>query len=125
MRMAKILQSSIRGDFILLMLWPGVTWAQDRTITGRIIDADANDGMPGVNILEKGTSNGAVADADGNYSIRVKENAALVFSFVGYVTQEVVTGTQTIINVTLNSDVQALSEVIVVGYGSIQKKDLT
>jgi len=99
--------------------------AQGRVISGKVTDAGDGSPVPGVNILEKGTSNGTVTDADGNYSISVGDNATLVFSFVGYLSQEVSVGAQSTINVNLASDVTALSEVIVVGYGTQEKKEIT
>lgn len=99
--------------------------AQGRTVSGRVTSADDASSVPGVNILEKGTSNGTVTDADGNFRISVGDNATLVFSFVGYATQEVAVGTQSTVNVSLLSDVTALSEVVVVGYGSQEKKEIT
>lgn len=101
-------------------------WAQSRTITGRVTSSDDGTGLPGVNILEKGTSNGAVTDANGSYAIQVSgSNAVLVFSFVGYATSEVTVGSQTKVDVSLSADVTALSEIVVIGYGSVEKKDVT
>jgi iron complex outermembrane receptor protein len=78
-----------------------------------------------VNVLEKGTSNGTVTDATGNYSITVADDATLVFSFVGYTSQEVAVGNQSSINVSLKLDVTSLNEVVVIGYGTQEKKELT
>jgi len=102
-----------------------MAWSQSRTITGKIISTEDNSGLPGVSIVEKGTTNGTVSDNDGNYSFNVGSNATVVFSFVGYATQEVVVGTQTTINVNLAPDVKALSEVVVIGYGQVEAKDVT
>jgi len=99
--------------------------AQGRTVSGKVTSSDDGSGVPGVNILEKGTSNGTVSDADGNYKISVGDNATLVFSFVGFATQEAAVGTQSTLNVTMASDVQALAEVVVVGYGTQEAKDVT
>jgi TonB-dependent starch-binding outer membrane protein SusC len=91
------------------------------TITG-----EENEPLPGVNIIVKGTSMGTTSDANGRYSIEVPgENAVLVFSFIGYQTQEVTVGSQTEINITMMADVTSLSEVVVVGYGEVKKSDLT
>jgi TonB-dependent SusC/RagA subfamily outer membrane receptor len=110
---------------ILLVLVTTVAWSQSTTVTGKVTSADDNAAIPGVNILEKGTSNGTVSDADGNYSISVGANSTLVFSFVGYASTEVVVGGQSTINVTLNLDVTALTEIVVTGYGTQEKKELT
>ncbi len=96
-----------------------------QTVTGKLTSSDDGSSIPGVNVLEKGTNNGSVSDVDGNFRITVGTNATLVFTFVGFTSQEVVVGSQTTVNVTLVSDVTALSEVIVVGYGSQEKKDIS
>ncbi len=86
-------------------------------VSGKVID-DTGQGIPGVNILEKGTTNGNTTDQDGNYKIAVAdENAVLVFSFIGYATQEVTVGSRTTINVTLQTDVRSLEEVVVTALG--------
>ena len=109
--------------FLLFGAFAG--FAQGQTVTGKVTSSDDGSSVPGVNILEKGTSNGTVTDANGSYQINVGSNATLAFSFVGYTTQEIAVGTQTAVNVTLELDVTALSEVVVIGYGEIQKKDAT
>lgn len=82
--------------------------------------------MPGVNVLVKNTNIGTVTDVEGNYSIQVSgDNAVLVFSFIGYASQEVVAGGRNTINVSLAEDIQSLSEVVVVGYGTKQKSAVT
>lgn len=97
---------------------------QDITITGKVISEDGE--LPGVNVIVKGTSQGTVTDVEGNYSLNVPdENSILVFSSVGYVQQEVVVGNRTIVNVTLNTDITALEEIVVIGYGTQKKSDLT
>jgi TonB-linked SusC/RagA family outer membrane protein len=97
-----------------------------RPITGRIIDASTNSGLPGVSIVVKGSAIGTNSDANGRYTINVSDNkAVLVFSYVGYLKQEIQVGTQTEVNVTLVSDNKTLDEVIVTGYGQVRKSDLT
>ena len=94
-------------------------------ITGTITDA-FGDPLPGVNVVVKGTSIGVVTDLNGRYSITVpNRDAILQFSFVGYVTQEVVIGAQNAININLSEDTKAIEEVVVVGYGTQKKSDLT
>lgn len=98
---------------------------QGTKITGTVTDANGSP-LPGVNIVEKGTNNGAVTDLDGNYSITVSsEEAVLSFSFVGYLTEEIEVGGQTNVDVTLIEDIQALDEVVVVGYGTQKKVNMT
>jgi TonB-linked SusC/RagA family outer membrane protein len=89
------------------------------------IKTDAGSPIPGVNVIERGTTNGVSTDANGNYSLTVADNATLVFSFIGYISEEVVVGSRTVIDVTLLPDIQTLSEVVVVGYGTQQKRDVT
>jgi len=109
---------------LMTIVQPYEALAQKRTVTGSVLSDDGT-ALPGVSVLEKGTSNGAVTDADGNYSISVNENATLVFSFIGMQPQEVAVNNQTAINVTLETDVTQLSEVVVVGYGTQKKSDIT
>ncbi|KAA0993311.1 TonB-dependent receptor [Dyadobacter aurulentus] len=95
------------------------------TITGKVSD-DNGEGLPGVSILLKGTQSGTTTDSHGKYSLEVDdENTTLIFSFVGYTSQEIVAGSRTEVNVQLLVDVKALSEVVVIGYGTMKKTDLT
>ncbi len=99
---------------------------QGVTISGKIISAEDQVGLPGVNIIVKGTTVGSVTDVDGNYTLKVPDqNTILVFSSVGYVQQEIIVGNQTVINVSLSTDVMALSEIVVVGYGNQKRSDIT
>ncbi|HET9487542.1 MAG TPA: carboxypeptidase-like regulatory domain-containing protein, partial [Chryseosolibacter sp.] len=123
--MTKFYLSFSRYFTVLLFLITTTAWSQSRTITGRVTSQDDGSGIPGVNVVEKGTTNGTVTDVEGNYTINVSDNATLVFSFVGYATQEIAVGTQNTVNVNLASDVTSLDEVVVVGYGSQEKKELT
>ena len=93
-------------------------------VRGTVKDASGQ-GIIGASVMEKGTGNGAVADLDGNYEIRVSPRATLVFSSIGYASQEVVVGNQTVINVVLKDDTEFLDEVVVVGYGTMRKSDLS
>jgi TonB-linked SusC/RagA family outer membrane protein len=117
---------SVKWPMVLLLVClSGAVWAQNRTITGKVTSSDDGSALPGVNILEKGTTNGTVTDANGAYSINVGSDATLVFSFVGYLSQEVQPGAQTNVDIILQTDVATLNEVVVIGYGEVQKKDLT
>ena len=99
--------------------------AQSITVTGTITDQN-NMPLPGVNVLEKNTSNGVATDFDGNYSITVSSNnAIIIFSSLGFSSQETEVGNQTTIDIVMEEDAAALDEVIVVGYGTVKKKDLT
>ncbi len=97
------------------------------TVTGAITDEQGG-ALPGVNVVLKGTTTGTTADADGRYALSIPDdnaNGTLVFSFIGFRTQEVPIGNRTTINVTLAADVAALNEVVVVGYGTQQRRDVT
>jgi TonB-linked SusC/RagA family outer membrane protein len=95
------------------------------TISGLVSD-DQNQPLPGANILEKGTTTGTTTDSNGEYKLNVSDpNATLVYSFIGYTSQEIPINNQTVINVSLQPDVLSLSEVVVVGYGTQKKTDLT
>ena len=108
--------------FVLLLFIGTVSYAQN--ITGTVSDAQGL--LPGTSVVVKGTTLGTTSDFDGNYAIEAPEDATtLVFSYVGYSTQEVPIGGKTVIDVTLSEDAQALSEVVVVGYGTQRKADLT
>ena len=110
---------------LLMLLFATTLWAQNRVVTGKVTSADDGSGIPGVNVLEKATTNGTATNADGTFSISVGSDATLVFSFVGYSTQEVLVGNQSTVNVALALDVQSLSEVVVIGYGTVEAKDVT
>jgi len=109
----------------LLMLAAGGARAQSRTVSGTVTGGDDGSTLVGVNILEKGTTNGTVTDASGNYVMKVKDNATLVFSFIGYAPQEIAVDNRTAISVVLQPDVATLNEVVVVGYGTVKKSDAT
>ena len=97
---------------------------QKRTIHGTIIDQDGEP-IIGANVIEKGTTNGTVTDIDGNFSLQVEENALLQISYIGYLTQEVSTAGKSSLEVVLQEDTQALEELVVIGYGTARKIDLT
>ncbi|MCQ2203272.1 MAG: TonB-dependent receptor [Bacteroidales bacterium] len=101
------------------------SWAQTKNIKGCVISGEDMQPLPGVAVLEKGTTNGTVTDIDGRYSLNVKEDATIVVSFIGFVTQEQPVAGFNTIDVTLESDSKELDELIVVGYGVQKKSDLT
>jgi iron complex outermembrane receptor protein len=116
---------SLSLTFGFLVILGNVAFAQ-KTITGKVTDATDKSDMIGVTVTIKGTSTGTQTDFDGKYSIVVPQNQSiLVFSFIGKTSQEVVVGSQTMVNVTLIDDATILGEVVVIGYGSQKKKDLT
>lgn len=101
---------------------------QTQTISGKVTSMEDGEPLPGVNVLVKGTSQGTVTDLNGNYSLTVTTaNPVIVFSFIGYTSEEVEVGTRSVINIQLTPDVTQLSEVVIVdvGYGTMRKSDLT
>lgn len=110
---------------VLLCLQTQFVTAQSRAVTGKVTDAGGS-GLPGVSVTVKSSTNGAVTDGNGSYSVNVpSDKNTLVFSYIGYVSQEIAIGGKSQINVTLAEDVASLSEVVVVGYGSQKKSQTT
>lgn len=115
-----LLQSVV---FVMFLLSSTLAFAQNR-VTGTVTDKSGMP-LPGVNVLEKGTTNGSITDVDGKFIIdHVEKGKTLLFSYIGFTTREVVVD-KNIINVTLQEDLQALDEVVVIGYGSMTRKDVT
>jgi len=111
--------------FLSMVLSMGFVFAQERTVTGTV-SAEGEGPIPGVNVTIQGTVIGAITGLDGGYSLNVPgPGAVLVFSSIGYVTQQIPVGTQSVVDVVLVSDVTALSEVVVTGYSSQRRRDLT
>ncbi len=101
-------------------------WAQDRTIRGTVTDGETSESLPGVNVVVKGTTIGTITDIQGQYTLSVPQNAnTLVFSSVGYSAEEVGINNRSTIDLTMMPDIQSLSEVVVVGYGTQEKRDVT
>jgi TonB-dependent starch-binding outer membrane protein SusC len=99
---------------------------QTVTVTGRVTASDNPEGLPGVNVIVKGTSQGTVTDINGNYSVEVPgQQSILVFSSVGYLSEEVQVGNRSVINLDMAPDITALDEIVVVGYGTQQRRDIT
>ena len=130
--MERILKKGIRltrVSCLLFFLFCGLgsysALAQEQMITGAVKSSDGM-GIPGVNVIQKGTSNGVTTDFDGNYAINVEQGAGtLVYSFMGFKTKEVLISNNTTINVVLDEDSQSLDEVVIVGYGTQSKANLT
>lgn len=113
-----------------LLLWvlgylPLFTLAQDRAITGTVLSTEDNSSIPGVTVVVKNTSNGTSTDSDGKFSINAGANATLVFSAVGFATQEIAIGNRSVVDVKLGVNLKTLNEVVVVGYGTQKKSQLT
>lgn len=116
--------SKVSYLFIGLLFIGFISFAQEVTIEG-IVTSDDGLNLPGVNILLKGTNKGTQTDFNGNYILNANSQGILVFSYIGYVTQEIVISNKTTINVTLITDTQSLDEIVIVGYGEQQRSDLT
>lgn len=110
--------------FLLFAVCSLAVYGQNVEVKGKVVD-DINDPLPGVSVSIKGTTRGTITDVDGNYSIEVSRNQTLVFSLVGMTPQEVAYTGQPAINVTLATDDKRLEEVVVIGYQTIKKADLT
>ncbi len=112
------------GLLLLLCLIPLWSVAQNITVKGIVKD---NFGEPviGANVTEKGTTNGMITDLDGNFSLTVQKNTTLVISYIGYITQEIAVKGNANLNITLKEDSKALEEVVVIGYGTARKSDVT
>ena len=106
-----------------LLMGVAVSMAQ-RTITGTVTDADTGEPLIGANVLIKGTSTGTVTDLDGNYSMLAADADVLIFSYTGYSSQEVTVGTQETIDISMGAG-ELLDEIVVIGYGTAKKSDLT
>lgn len=112
------------GLLLLLCLIPLCSIAQNITVKG-IVKDNLGESVIGANVTEKGTTNGMITDLDGNFSLTVQKNATLVISYIGYVTQEIAIKGNTNLNITLKEDSKALEEVVVIGYGTARKSDVT
>ena len=109
---------------LLLCLIPLCSIAQNITVKG-IVKDNLGESVIGANVTEKGTTNGMITDLDGNFSLTVQKNATLVISYIGYVTQEIAIKGNTNLNIILKEDSKALEEVVVIGYGTAKKSDVT
>ena len=116
------MKSKLLTSLLVLLATAGSLFAQNRVV-GTVRDGIGP--VIGASVMEKGTQNGAVTDLDGNYVITVKPGATLVFSSIGYATQEIEVGNQSTINVLLQEDTEFLDEVVVVGYGTMKRSDLS
>ena len=126
--MKQRLTTDFKGKIILvigLLLMCSFTIHGQQQVTGKVT-SNEGEPLPGVNIIVQGTSMGTISDADGNYTIKVPNgDAVLVYSFIGYVNETITVGSQTVIDVKLIPDLKTLDEVVVVGYGTQKKRDIT
>lgn len=115
---------AMQGNNILLMQKDAVMQQSDKVVTETIVDPS---GMPviGANVMVKGTTNGTITDMDGKFSLEVEEGATLQISYIGYANQEIKVGNQKTLSIALKEDAEALDELVVVGYGTQKKVNLT
>src|SRR5690606_34427799 len=109
---------------LLLVFVVQLTFAQNLQVTGTVTDADGMP-LPGVNVIVRGTNTGTTTDFDGNYTVNATQGQVLVYSFIGYVSQNITVGTQSVINVTMQEDAAQLDEVIVLGYSTRGVEEVT
>ena len=122
----KIFSKKVWLILILVLGISGFSVAQVRTIKGTVTASDSKETLPGATVAIKGTTTGAITDLDGKYSITVNtDKPILVFSYVGYETAEVEVGNQIVLDVQLNLKKTTLDEIVVIGYGSVRKSDLS
>ena len=116
------MKTVFNGLLLLVFLLPTLLFAQTM-VSGTVTDQASGFPLPGVNVIVKGTTNGASTDIDGNYTISVNSGDVLVFSYLGYSTKELVYENGQTLNVVLTEDAAQLNEVVVIGYGSVKKED--
>ena len=113
-------------SFMALVLVISQASAQQRTVTGKVTTAEDGLAFPGVSVFVKGTTVGVITDSNGNYSLSIPSEAeTLVFSFIGYTSQEKEIGNNSVINVAMTPDVTELGEVVVTAFGTTTKRDFT
>lgn len=112
-------------SLILLLFFALVSWSQQIEVSGVVTSASDGLPLPGVSVIVDGTSRGASTDLDGRYTISVQSGDKLTFSYIGFITQTITVTNQTTIDVALEDDVESLNEVVVIGYGTQKKEDLT
>ncbi|MEI9806442.1 MAG: carboxypeptidase-like regulatory domain-containing protein [Bacteroidota bacterium] len=119
----KLLKASV---LLTLLLLSHLSYSQDKTITGKVTDPKDGSGIAGVNVTPKGGNGGAQTGTDGSYTIKVGPSVTiLVFSSAGFTTQEINISGKSSVNVSLAANTTSLAEVVVIGYGTVRKKDLT
>lgn len=118
------MKSIFKGLLFVMFFVPSILLAQSN-VTGKVTEKSTSLPLPGVNVFVKGTTSGTATDFDGNYQISINNGDVLVFSYIGFVTQEITYTGQSPINVELTEDAAQLNEVVVTGYGSVRKEDLT
>jgi len=114
-----------RPLLFLFILLPFFASSQTKRVTGKVVTASEPEGLVGVNVFVKATSQGTITDVNGIYVLDAEPGATIVFSFIGHKTKEIIYGGEATLNVTLEEDSQELTEVVVMGYSSVEKRDIT
>ncbi|MDH5412524.1 MAG: SusC/RagA family TonB-linked outer membrane protein, partial [Flavobacteriaceae bacterium] len=117
-------QRIIKNLTIVLFFITGVLNAQDKTVTGTVSD-ETGEPLPGASVVVKGTTQGVTTDFDGNFAIQAPSNGTLIFSFIGYTTEEIPIDNKTTINISLEASISQLDEVVVVGFGTQKRENVT
>ena len=120
----KALYTTLVSLLLTVVCLPTLGQTADRTVSGTVTD-EKGEGLPGVSIVLKGSTRGSTTDVNGQFKILVPQNATLTISFVGYEKQEIAVGNRSTVDVKLTADNKSLDEVVVVGYGTQRKSDLT
>ncbi|MAH20922.1 MAG: SusC/RagA family TonB-linked outer membrane protein [Flavobacteriaceae bacterium] len=118
------MNTTIKCLFVFMFLTPIIAFSQS-SLKGTVSEQESGLPLPGVNVLIKGTTNGTTTDFDGNYQISAQNGDVIVFSYVGFTTQEISFNNQSELNIVMIEDASALDEVVLIGYGSVKKEDLT
>lgn len=122
----KIMLKNLKKLLIVLgFLVSTTSYAQIISLSGSVTDSSTGEPLPGVTVVEKGTTNGTITNFEGNYTLKVEKGVVVQFSYVGYKTTEQLVGESTILNIALQEDVEQLEEVVVIGYGQVKKTDAT
>lgn len=121
----KLKRNRFRLVYIFTFFLAISSYGQQSTVSGVVTSALDGTQLPGVNVMEKGTSNGVVTGLDGDYTIKVAADAVLIFSYVGFKTQEVAVNNKTQVNIQLAEDMESLDDIVLIGYGSQRKEDIT
>src|SRR5690554_3867795 len=120
-----IMKTNLRVMLMLILLFAFLSissHAQAQTVSGKVVSAEDGAGLPGVNVVLQGTTIGTVTDIDGNYTLDAPSNGTLVFSFIGFTTQQVAISNRSVVDVQLSSDIQQLSEVVVTALGIVREE---
>lgn len=110
---------------VLFILLFSFTLAQAQTVSGRVTSVSDPNGLPGVNVVVKGTTQGVITDIQGRFSLEVPQNSTIVFSFVGYKSKEITYTGQTNLEIVMEDEAKELGEIVVMGYSSVEKRDIT